>query len=171
MKDRARQAGIDAQITPHSLRHSFAMHHLGSGTALRALKDLLGHVNIFHGRMEKGRAFVGSAEVAVTQPRLPCYKLGIRFGSDDMVKKFLGSGRGGFYLSVTKKGEVAAGDEIKIISRDPNAVPVSEITRLYVLRRWATEDLASLRRAMQVEALPADWKSYFRERMGKSSGQ
>src|SRR5437763_6632252 len=114
---------------------------------------------------------VGSAEVAVTQPRLPCYKLGIRFGSDDMVKKFLASGRGGFYLAVTREGEVAAGDEIKIISRDPNAVPVSEITRLYVLRRWATEDLASLRRAMQVEALPADWKSYFRERMGKSSGQ
>jgi integrase/recombinase XerD len=46
MKDRARQAGIGSQITPHSLRHSFALHHLGSGTALRALKDLLGHVNI-----------------------------------------------------------------------------------------------------------------------------
>jgi integrase/recombinase XerD len=46
MKDRARQAGIGTQITPHSLRHSFALHHLGSGTALRALKDLLGHVNI-----------------------------------------------------------------------------------------------------------------------------
>ena len=46
MKDRARQAGIESPITPHSLRHSFALHHLGSGTALRALKDLLGHVNI-----------------------------------------------------------------------------------------------------------------------------
>jgi len=46
MKDRARQAGIGTQITPHSLRHSFALHHLGSGTALRTLKDLLGHVNI-----------------------------------------------------------------------------------------------------------------------------
>lgn len=46
MKDRAKQAGIGTQITPHSLRHSFALHHLGSGTALRALKDLLGHVNI-----------------------------------------------------------------------------------------------------------------------------
>jgi len=112
---------------------------------------------------------VGSAEVVVTQPRLPCYKLGVKFGSDDMVKRFLVSGRGGFYLAVTREGEVGAGDEIKAISRDAHAVPVSEITRLYVLKRWGTEELASLRRAMQVEALPMDWKDYFRERMQKTN--
>ncbi len=109
----------------------------------------------------------GSAEVVVTQPRLPCYKLGVRFGSDDMVKGFLASGRGGFYLAVTSEGEVGAGDEIKVISRDANAVPVSEITRLYVLKRWGTEELAALRRALQVAALPEVWKGYFRERMQK----
>jgi MOSC domain-containing protein YiiM len=114
---------------------------------------------------------VGSAEVVVTQPRLPCYKLGVRFGSDDMVKRFLASGRGGFYLAVTREGEVGAGDEITVISRDERAVPVPEITRLYVLRRWGTEDLVSLRQAMQVAALPQTWKHYFRERMGKSTDQ
>jgi MOSC domain-containing protein YiiM len=113
------------------------------------------------------RFSVGSAEVVVTQPRLPCYKLGVRFGSDDMVKRFLVSGRGGFYLAVNREGEVGAGDEIKLISRDANAVPVSEITRLYVLKRWGTEELASLRRALQVAALPEDWKEYLRERMDK----
>jgi MOSC domain-containing protein YiiM len=113
------------------------------------------------------RFAAGSAEVVVTQPRLPCYKLGVRFGSDDMVKRFLASGRGGFYLAVTSEGGVGAGDEIKVISRDANAVPVSEITRLYVLKRWGTEELASLRRALQVAALPEDWKGYFRERMRK----
>jgi MOSC domain-containing protein YiiM len=113
------------------------------------------------------RFAAGSAEVVVTQPRLPCYKLGVRFGSDDMVKRFLASGRGGFYLAVTSEGEVGAGDEIKVISRDANAVPVSEITRLYVLKRWGTEELASLRRALQIAALPEDWKGYFRERMQK----
>jgi len=112
---------------------------------------------------------VGSAEVVVTQPQLPCYKLGVKFGSDDMVKRFLVSGRGGFYLAVTREGEVGAGDEIKAISRDAHAVPVSEITRLHVLKRWGTEELASLRRAMQVEALPMDWKDYFRERMQKTN--
>jgi MOSC domain-containing protein YiiM len=88
-----------------------------------------------------------------------------------MVKRFLASGRGGFYLAVTREGEVGAGDEITVISRDEHAVPVPEITRLYVSRRWGTEDLVSLRQAMQVAALPQTWKHYFRERMGKSSGQ
>jgi MOSC domain-containing protein YiiM len=113
------------------------------------------------------RFAAGSAEVVVTQPRLPCYKLGVRFGSDDMVKRFLASGRSGFYLAVTSEGEVGTGDEIKVISRDANAVPVSEITRLYVLKRWGTEELAWLRRALQVAALPEDWKGYFRERIQK----
>jgi MOSC domain-containing protein YiiM len=97
---------------------------------------------------------MGSAEVVVTQPRLPCYKLGVRFGADDMVKRFLASGRTGFYLAVTREGEVGAGDEIAVIARDANAVPVSEITRLYVAKRFGPEDLDSLRRAMKIEALP-----------------
>jgi MOSC domain-containing protein YiiM len=71
---------------------------------------------------------VGSAEVIVTQPRLPCYKLGIRFEADDMVKRFFVSGRTGFYLAVTREGEVSAGDEIAVIGRDPNEVSISEIT-------------------------------------------
>src|SRR5229473_7687031 len=72
------------------------------------------------------RFSVGSAEVVVTQPRLPCYKLGVRFGADDMVKRFLVSGRTGFYLAVTREGKVGSGDEIALIGRDANAVPVSE---------------------------------------------
>jgi MOSC domain-containing protein YiiM len=113
------------------------------------------------------RFSVGSAEVVVTQPRLPCYKLGVRFQSDDMVKRFLASGRTGFYLAVTREGEVGAGDEIKVISRDPNAVPVSEITRLYVAKRYGEADVAPVRRALRVAALPESWKAYFRERLGK----
>jgi MOSC domain-containing protein YiiM len=115
------------------------------------------------------RFSVGSAEVVVTQPRLPCYKLGVRFGSDDMVRRFLASGRTGFYLAVTREGEVGAGDEIKIISRDDNAVPVSEITRLYIAKRYDPKDVTSLQRALQVTALPESWKQYFRERLEKAS--
>jgi MOSC domain-containing protein YiiM len=111
---------------------------------------------------------IGSAEVVVTQPRLPCYKLGIRFNSDDMVRRFLASGRTGFYLAVTREGQVAAGDPIKLIDRDPNAVTVSEITRLYIAKSYSDGDLASLRRALKVEALPASWKDYFRERLHKT---
>ena len=110
---------------------------------------------------------VGSAEVIVTQPRLPCYKLGVRFQSDDMVKRFLASGRTGFYLAVTHEGEVGAGDEIKEIDQDPNRVPVSEITRLYITKRYGDDEVSSVRRAMRVAALPESWKEYFRERLQK----
>lgn len=114
------------------------------------------------------RFSVGSAEVIVTQPRLPCYKLGIRFQSDDMVKRFLASGRTGFYLGVTREGEVGAGDSIELIARDPNAISISEITRLYIAKRFSTDDIASARRALRVAALPESWKDYFRERLEKT---
>lgn len=111
---------------------------------------------------------IGSAQVAVTQPRLPCYKLGVRFESDDMVKRFLASGRTGFYFAVAREGEVGAGDDIKLIARDPNAVPVSEITRLYITKKFNNGDVGTLRRALQVAALPESWKYYFRERLART---
>ena len=114
------------------------------------------------------RFSIGSAQVIVTQPRLPCYKLGIRFEADDMVKRFFISRRMGFYLAVTSEGEVGVGDEMKLISRDPNNVPVSEITRLYAEKRYSNVDIASVQRALQVPALPESWKAYFRERLGQT---
>lgn len=114
------------------------------------------------------RFSLGSAELVVTQPRMPCYKLGLKFQSDEMVKRFLASGRSGFYFAVIREGSVAAGDEIKLNSRDPLAVPVSEITRLYVSKRYGDDELNSLDRALQVAALPESWKGYFRERMARA---
>ncbi len=111
------------------------------------------------------RFSIGTAEVAVTQPRLPCYKLGVRFGSDDMVKRFLASGRTGFYVAVLREGEVGAGDEMKMIEREPNAVAVSEITRLYVAKRFGEAEIRAVRRVLQVKELPDSWKEYFRERL------
>jgi MOSC domain-containing protein YiiM len=111
------------------------------------------------------RFSVGSAELVVTQPRLPCYKLGIKFQSDDMVKRFLASGRTGFYFSVAREGEVGVGDEMNLILRDAHAVPISEVTRLYVAKRYADDDVAAVRRALQVAAFPDSWKHYLRERL------
>lgn len=111
------------------------------------------------------RLAIGSAEVIVTQPRLPCYKLGLRFDSDDMVKRFFASKRTGFYVAVTREGDVGENDEIEVVSRDPNAIPLPEIFRLYAAKRYANKDLDSLRRLMRVEAVPDSWKDYFRERV------
>ncbi len=113
------------------------------------------------------RFAVGSAEVIVTQPRLPCYKLGIRFQSDEMVKRFFAARRTGFYVAVAREGEVGAGDEIQAIARDPNGVPVSEITRLYAEKKYSDADVASVRQALHLAALPESWKEYFRERLAR----
>jgi MOSC domain-containing protein YiiM len=113
------------------------------------------------------RFSIGSAEVIVTQPRLPCYKLGVRFQADEMVKRFLASGRTGFYFAVTREGEVGAGDDIKLIAREPNLVPISEITRVYIAKRYSDDEVNSVRRALRVAALPESWKEYFRERLQK----
>jgi MOSC domain-containing protein YiiM len=111
------------------------------------------------------RFSIGSAEVVVTQPRLPCYKLSIRLGLDDMVQRFLSSGRTGFYLAVTREGEVAPNDEIISISRDLRSVSVSEIARLYFAKAYNRNDLRLLRQALNVEALSEDWKEYFEEKL------
>jgi MOSC domain-containing protein YiiM len=69
---------------------------------------------------------IGSATVVVTQPRFPCYKLGIRFGTMEMVSRFQASGRSGFYLSVLEEGEVGAGDTIELIRRETSYPTVSD---------------------------------------------
>ena len=108
------------------------------------------------------RLRVGSAEFVVTQPRMPCYKLGVRFGRDDMVKRFLKSGRTGFYLAVSREGEVASGDRIEFVSRSDHDVTVAEISALYTRD---ADNQGLLRRAVELAALPESWRAYFRKRL------
>jgi len=72
---------------------------------------------------------IGTAEFAVTQPRQPCFKLGIRFGRGDIIKRFAKSGRSGFYFAIEKTGELGAGDEIKLLSRESAQPSVFEVVR------------------------------------------
>jgi MOSC domain-containing protein YiiM len=101
---------------------------------------------------------IGTVRLMVTQPRLPCYKLGIRFGRPDMVKRFLASRRTGFYFRVLQEGEVGAGDTLELESRDDNNITVADITQLYVR---AEDNPELLHRAAQLEALPQSWRDYF----------
>ncbi|MEH1814740.1 MAG: MOSC domain-containing protein [Nostoc sp.] len=105
---------------------------------------------------------IGSAELMVTQPRLPCYKLGIRFGRADMVKRFLASRRTGFYFRVLQEGEVGVGDTLELMSRDTSNITVADITQLYV-REQNNPEL--LHRAAQLKALPESWRDYFQEQI------
>jgi MOSC domain-containing protein YiiM len=106
----------------------------------------------------------GSALLRAVQPRLPCFKLGLRFGDEGMVKRFLRAGRYGIYFAVVEEGTVAAGDPIERVFRDPRDLKVVDIARLYVSDKRNT---ALMQRAVDHPALPLDWRDYFRERIGK----
>jgi MOSC domain-containing protein YiiM len=110
---------------------------------------------------------IGDTEVTVTEPRMPCYKLGIKFGRPDIIKRFLASRRTGFYFAVVRGGMVGAGDAIELIGREQKEVSVADITRLYAFEK---DDLKTLRRAVEVEALPENWKGYFLHQLDKQTG-
>ena len=114
------------------------------------------------------RLWVGSVELMVTEPRLPCYKLNAKFGRDDMVKRFLKSRRTGFYCAVLREGEIAAGDKIEFLSRDPTGLTVADITRIYAFDK---NDKNTLRRAADANVLSEDWRAYFHDRLDKAAGE
>jgi len=118
---------------------------------------------LFETEINVGDKFrVGTAEVMVTQPRMPCYKLGIRFGRADIIKRFLISERSGFYLSVLKEGEVGAGDEFQLLEKNTSGVRVVDVTRLYSSDK---ENIDWLRRAIATEAWPENWREYLQKRL------
>jgi MOSC domain-containing protein YiiM len=107
---------------------------------------------------------IGETEVMVTESRMPCYKLGIKFGRADIIKRFLASRRTGFYFAVVREGMVSAGNALKLIGQGQQEISVADITRLYAFEKG---DVKSLRRAIEVEALPESWKGYFHHQLEK----
>ena len=106
---------------------------------------------------------IGSAILTATQPRMPCVKLGIRFNDAAMVKRFMDTERCGFYVAVVREGEVGAGDDIEILSRDEHQLSVVELRRVYM----AKDDAAAIRRVLDVPALSADWRDQFLKRLAE----
>jgi MOSC domain-containing protein YiiM len=120
---------------------------------------------LFEDSLNLGDRFrVGEAEIMVTEPRMPCYKLGVKFGRADIVKRFLVSRRTGFYFAVLQEGEVSAGDTIELLSRDGNNITVADATRLYAFEK---DDLKLLQRVVKVEALSESWRDYFQHQIEK----
>jgi MOSC domain-containing protein YiiM len=109
------------------------------------------------------RVRAGSALLMVTQPRMPCYKLAMKFDRDDMIKRFLASERSGFYFAVMEEGEVEAGSNIEWVSHDPQQVRIVDILRMYL---GHTRDRELFARALRAEGLPESWKEGLREKAG-----
>lgn len=108
------------------------------------------------------RVEIGGARLMVRQPRMPCYKLAAKFQREDMVARFLHSGRSGFYFSVEREGTVTAGDSFEFLSREPQAISIAEMNRLFSEDKYNRE---LLEKAIATPALPEDWRDYLLKRM------
>jgi MOSC domain-containing protein YiiM len=99
---------------------------------------------------------------------MPCYKLVAKFQRDDMIERFLESGRSGFYFSVEQEGEVGVSDSFERISQDGGAITIAEMNRLF-FREKNNRDL--LEKAIATPALPEDWREYFLPRLSAAGVQ
>ena len=171
--DGDRQADLSVHGGPHKAIYAYPAEHYAYWR--RELPDMslpwgmFGENLTTHGLHEEAvnvgdRFRIGSVELMATEPRLPCYKLGLRFGREDIVKRFLASGRSGMYFAVVKEGDLAAGDAFEVIHRDERHVTVADIVRLYVRDK---DDVETLARAVQLEALSESWREHFRRQLEK----
>ena len=108
---------------------------------------------------------VGNSLVQVTQPRVPCYRLGIKMGSAEFPKRFLQSNQVGFYMRVLQEGEVGAGDVIELVTTDPQRMTVKEMNRLLY---FDTKNLEDTKTALRIDALSPGWRGSFEERLEKA---
>ena len=110
---------------------------------------------------------IGTVRLRVTEPRMPCYKLGIRFGRADIVKRFLNSQRSGFYFAVLREGRIQAGDAIAPVKKRRESITIADVVRLYATDR---DNVELLRRVVTLDALGESWRAYFQRRLAKLTG-
>jgi len=108
------------------------------------------------------RLRIGSAIVMVRQPRMPCYKLAAKFQRDDMIERFLHSGRSGLYFSVEQEGEVGEGDSLEVISQNHEGITIAEMNRLFLREKY---NHSLLQKAIATDVLPEAWREYFLPRL------
>jgi MOSC domain-containing protein YiiM len=114
------------------------------------------------------RLRIGTATLEVSQPRQPCAKLGMRFDDPTFPKRFLASGRVGYYLRVLEPGEIEAGDEVERIERGSGRIDVRSLVALW-RDRAAPRD--ALEAALSLEALAEAWRGPLRERWARAQGE
>ena len=110
---------------------------------------------------------IGSSRLVVTQPRMPCYKLGIKFGRMDILEKFINSQRPGIYYKVLQEGDLGAGDNITLLYKDKNNVTINDIVSLYLNDRHDKENISKMKKATKLKSLPESWKIYFSQKISR----
>ena len=121
--------------------------------------------DLFESNVNIGDTFqIGSSQVVATQPRMPCYKLGVKFGRMDIIKKFLESGKSGIYFKVVKEGEIGVDDPIKLIKKDKNDITIKHLVDLVTKDK---ENTILMEKIVKVQDLPQGWKYYFFEKLSQ----
>ena len=168
------QADLKVHGGPYKAVYSYASEHYSRWKQELGVDELawgaFGENLTTAGLMEEdlvvGERFrVGSAILQVAQPRMPCFKLALRFGRSDMVKLFWASGRSGTYFSVVQEGEISAGDEMVKVQQELDGVTIADVVRLYSGATWESE----LRERALRSPLRGSWKQGIRERLTESS--
>lgn len=105
---------------------------------------------------------IGTTVFAITIPRMPCFKLGIKMGDSGFVRDFMKEGRNGWYFKVLKEGSIEAGNEIKKIDEDGYNLSIKEVIELYTIQK---KNKTLLEKAINSPSLPQDWIDYFEVKM------
>ena len=161
--------GIDKAVYSYPSEHYDYWHKQFLGTEI--MWGMFGEnfttEGLFEDAVNVGDQFqIGSAKLVATQPRMPCYKLGVRFGRMDVIRRFMISGRPGIYFKVIKEGEVKTGDKIENIKRDENNIKVKDIVSLYT-GRSNKDNIEMMRQAIRIRDLPEGWRYEFQQRIGQ----
>jgi MOSC domain-containing protein YiiM len=136
----------DYQYWKQTLQRELSPGAFGENLTTEGLSDR----DVFVGDILK----VGQAVLQAVQPRLPCYKLGIRFGDDFMPKRFMEAERWGIYFRVLEEGTVEAGDAIEFINRDPQAFSVADLASIL-----SNPDAQKIERALAISSLTEGWRN------------
>jgi|TARA_B100001059_G_scaffold25522_1_gene20496 MOSC domain-containing protein YiiM len=126
--------------------------------------------NITVDELDEEKYFIGdeigisNVVIKITQPRIPCYKLGIKMNDKNFVREFISYGHLGLYAKVLKTGEIKNGDALKLLHREENTMTVYNISRLLFDKDVNIEEL---RRAVKINCLSEEIKTRFNERLAK----
>src|SRR5271165_1240143 len=165
-----RQADLTVHGGPHKAVYAYASEHYpywrGELPGMELPYGMFGENLTTAGWTEENiqigdRFRIGTAVLQVAQPRMPCFKLGIRFNRPDIVKRFWHSGRSGIYFSVVEEGELGAGDAMQRIESAQDSVSVADLVRMY---RGDEADPDKLKLVMKL-SLPGGWKERIEERL------
>jgi MOSC domain-containing protein YiiM len=169
--DGDRQADLSVHGGPYKAVYGYPAEHYdfwrqelpGMGLPWGMFGENFTTEGLFEDELHVGdRLQVGSAIVMVRQPRIPCYKLAAKFQRDDILERFLRSGRSGFYFSVEQEATVGTGDALSFLSRERESITIAEMNRLFAADKY---NRPLLEKAIASPALPESWRDYFAKRL------